>query len=230
MVSVKINYSKIHLFWHWMEENCHLTCMWSGHVPWCRQASKSLSFGSLLITKQLMTGLWEAVSFVSPHPRCSTSSHLHCTVNYFHWWFLFEDGCVFASHSLRRLCGGGSSRSGYASIWEHKPWSNNSWIRRELIAKVIRLLTVIYNILCIARRLKCRRTQSLICLYIIYIIKYKDLLQVSIAPVLFKRLLLFYYFLAQHNLRMPKVYITSYQSNIWKLCYFILKCLKRQWA
>ena len=30
--------------------------------------------------------------------------------------FLFKDGCVFTSHSLRRLCGGGSSRSGYASI------------------------------------------------------------------------------------------------------------------
>ena len=37
---------------------------------------------SVLITKQLMTSLMETVSFVSPQPQCSTTSHLHCTVNY----------------------------------------------------------------------------------------------------------------------------------------------------
>lgn len=39
--------------------------------------------------------------------------------NYSFWAdfpYLVKDGCVFTSHSLRRLCGGGSSRSGYASI------------------------------------------------------------------------------------------------------------------
>lgn len=39
--------------------------------------------------------------------------------NYSFWAdfpYLVKDGCVFTSHSLRELCGGGSSRSGYASI------------------------------------------------------------------------------------------------------------------